>query len=80
MKENISSFECAKKENESKKETEEVADNDARIRGKLVDFPGYPSLRKYILEFLLLYFLAKLKSIILKLPVLSLWLMERTTT
>lgn len=74
MKENISSFECAKKEDESKKETEkeEVADNDACIRGKLVDFPGYPSLRKYILELLLFYFLVKLKSIILKLPVSSL--------
>ena len=46
MKENIASFECAKKEEEKKEESEKEENADNCIRGKLVDFPGFPSLRK----------------------------------
>ena len=51
MKENISSFLCATNENEN--ESEQDSDQSGKIRGKIIDFPGYPSLRKYQYLFLI---------------------------
>ena len=43
MKENIASFLCSTNENETENET----DQSSKIRGKIIDFPGYPSLRTF---------------------------------
>ena len=53
MKENISSFLCATNENEDANEKED--DQSSKIRGKIIDFPGYPSLRQFPSLFLLSY-------------------------
>lgn len=42
MKENVSSFLCATNEQIS------TDSESSKVRGKIVDFPGYPSLRKWV--------------------------------
>ena len=71
MKENIASFVCAS----SEKEKEEAR----KVKGKIVDFPGHPSLRGSVL-FHYSHPVDSWTSTSLKRLPLCLWWMERIMT